>query len=46
MISQMDLDVNETIDPIFQSKLKTDTSHASPKIFITAQELIEDNYFR
>ena len=27
----MDLDVIETIDPIFQSKLKTDISHASPK---------------
>ena len=42
----MDLDVIETIDPIFQSKLKTDISHASSKTFITAQEIIEDNYFR
>ena len=41
----MDLDVIETIAPIFQSKLKTDTSHASPKTFIT-QEIIEDNHFR
>ena len=27
----MDLDVIETIGPIFQSKLKKDTSHASPE---------------